>query len=181
MSVPCRLPLVPTASQKLLSQETGSFTHALIGLFHSDPAEPTSRSLIASAVLLMMPKNTSRGNRMATASTLKKSCTVAAANARRNSLDCRMWPSDTSVLVTVVPMFAPIAIGTASSTPSLPVATRPTMIEVDAEEDCTRIVPRMPMHRAAMGLPAAENRRSVVSSPMILMPDSSDDTPTRNA
>ncbi len=91
-----------------------------------------------------------------------------------------MWPSDTSVLVTVVPMLAPMIIGTASSTPSAPEATRPTITDVDAEDDWTRTVPRMPMHSAAIGLSAAENRRSWVSSPMILMPDSSDDTPTRN-
>ena len=53
------------------------------------------------------------------------------------------------------------------------------MTEVLAEEDCTSTVPRTPTHSAAIGLVTAEKRASWVSSPMILMPASSDDTPTR--
>ena len=51
--------------------------------------------------------------------------------------------------------------------------------EVEADDDWTRTVPRIPMQSAAIGLEAAENNRSCVSSPMILMPVSSDETPTR--
>jgi len=86
-----------------------------------------------------------------------------------------MCPSDTSVFVTVVPMLAPITIGTASSTPITPDATRPTMIDVDADDDCTSTVPRMPMHSAAIGFVAAENSRSWVSSPRSRMPASPGD------
>jgi len=91
-----------------------------------------------------------------------------------------MWPSETSVFVTVVPMFAPMTIGTAASTLSAPEATSPTITEVEADDDWTRTVPRIPMQSAAIGLEAAENNCSCVSSPMILMPVSSDETPTRN-
>jgi len=87
MSTPCTLPDAPTASQKSLIQDTGSLTQAFTGLFHSVPADPTSCSLNHSAGRLITPNNNSAGSRMTTASTLKKSCTVAAANARRNSFE----------------------------------------------------------------------------------------------
>ncbi len=83
------------------------------------------------------------------------------------------------MFVTVVPMLAPMIIGTASSIFSALAATRPTMTEVLADDDCTRIVPRMPMNSPASGFETVENSRSWVSAPIILMPVSSDDTPTR--
>lgn len=179
MRLPSRLFCAPSAVQALSSQPTGSFTQAFTGLFHSLPAEPTSSSLSDSAIRLTVPKSTSIGSRISTASTLKKSCTVAAANARLNSAECRTWPSDTSVFVTVVPMLAPMIMGTASSTPTTPAATRPTITEVLADEDWTSTVPRIPTHRPAIGFVTAENSCSWVSAPMISMPASSEETPTR--
>ncbi len=111
---------------------------------------------------------------------LKKSCTVAVAKARRNSSPRRTWPSDTSVLVTVVPMLAPITIGTAASTVRAPDATRPTMIDVVADDDCTRMVATIPTHRAASGLETREKRSSCTSPLMRPIPCSRQVTPMRN-
>ena len=57
--------------------------------------------------------------------------------------------NDTSVAVIDVPMLHPMIIGMAWVTVSeVPVGddapTRPTTIEVDVEDDCTRTVTRMP-------------------------------------
>ena len=49
------------------------------------------------------------------------------------SLSC-IWVKETIVLVTLVPMFAPMIIGIAVFTGTF-AATRPTMMEVDVEED----------------------------------------------
>ena len=57
----------------------------------------------------------SSGSKIATAITLKKSCMVAAVNASRNSSLRRTEPRATMVLVTVVPMLAPMIIGTAAA------------------------------------------------------------------
>ena len=53
---------------------------------------------------------------MSTDSQLNISCTVAPAKARRNSLRSAACASETMVLVTDVPMLAPITIGMAGST-----------------------------------------------------------------
>ena len=50
-----------------------------------------------------------------------------------SSLSC-ICVKDTMVLVTLVPMFAPMIIGIAVFTGTF-AATRPTMMEVDVEED----------------------------------------------
>ena len=50
-----------------------------------------------------------------------------------SSLSC-IWVKETMVLVTLVPMFAPIIIGIAVFTGTL-AATSPTMMEVEVEED----------------------------------------------
>lgn len=65
-----------------------------------------------------LPVATSSGNRTMTASQLNMSWMVAAAKARRNSRRSEAWPRDTTVLVTDVPMLAPITIGMASRTRS---------------------------------------------------------------
>ena len=82
--------------------------------------------------------------------------------------------------MTVVPMLAPITIGTAWPKPSAPEATRPTMTEVLADDDCTSTVPSSPTNSPASGFWTLENRLSWVSAPRSLMPVSSDETPTRN-
>ena len=53
------------------------------------------------------------GKNIKTAIRLKKSCIVAAENALLNSSPFVICPNDINVLVTVVPMFAPITIKTA--------------------------------------------------------------------
>ena len=76
-------------------------------------------------------------------------------------------------------MLAPMIMGTAWSTPSAPDATSPTITDVLADDDWTSTVPKIPTQRPAIGLLTAENKRSWVSAPMILMPASSEETPTR--
>ena len=71
--VPSTLPDAPIASPRSFSQPTGSFTHFLIGLFHSLPAEPTSCSLIFSAEFDKTLVANSIGKTMDTAIKLKKS------------------------------------------------------------------------------------------------------------
>ena len=180
MTTPSAVPSRPRDDSRSSIQPTGVFTHSLNGLFHSDPEAPTSRSVSQPAALESTPVSNSIGRRMATANTLKKSCTVAVAKARRNSSERRALPRETSVFVTVVPMLAPMIIGTAMSMSIAPAATSPTITDVDADEDWTSTVPRMPMHNPAIGLETLENSCSWVSWPMTLMPCSSDDTPTRN-
>lgn len=63
-----------------------------------------------------LPVRTSRGRRTMTASQLNMSWTVAPANARRKSPTSVIWPMETSVFVTEVPMLAPITIGIACLT-----------------------------------------------------------------
>ena len=64
----------------------------------------------------VIPEATSRGRRINTESQLKQSWTVAPAKARLKSFLLVIWPIDTIVLVTDVPMLAPITIGMASFT-----------------------------------------------------------------
>merc|ERR1712165_424579 len=54
------------------------------------------------------------------------------------------------MLVTLVPMFAPIIIGMAVRT-GAPADTSPTMMEVEVEEDCTRTVTRTPIINPTTG------------------------------
>ena len=117
---------------------------------------------------------------MITAMTLKKSCIVAPAKARLNSSLLRIDPSDTIVLVIVVPMLAPRIIGTAASTVSVPEPTSPTIVDVEADEDCTRTVARIPANSPATGLSTLSRSPSWKSAPSALIPASSDATPTRN-
>ena len=64
----------------------------------------------------VVPEATSRGRRINTESQLKQSWTVAPAKARLKSFLLVICPIDTIVLVTEVPMLAPITIGMASFT-----------------------------------------------------------------
>ncbi len=83
------------------------------------------------------------------------------------------------MLVTVVPMLAPMIMGTASGTAKVPDPTRPTMVAVLTDEDCTRTVARMPTNNPATGLVTPSKSESVKSAPKLLIPDSSALTPTR--
>ena len=73
----------------------------------------------------------------------RKALTVARLNSSRRVT----WPNATSVLVTVVPMFAPMMIGMALPAVITWLATMPITIEVVVDEDCIMLVARMPMNR----------------------------------
>ena len=92
-------------------------------------------SAIHSEILVRKPVASSRGSITATLQTLKKSCIVAPAKANRNSFVRRRNPSEARVLVTVVPMLAPMIIGTASSSDSDPAPTSPTIVDVVTDDD----------------------------------------------
>ena len=79
------------------------------------------------------------------------SCTDEAAKARRNSALRVMWPSETSLAVTVVPMLAPMTMKMALRTPMASAATIPIMMLVVVDELCTMVVARMPMNRPING------------------------------
>jgi hypothetical protein len=76
-----------------------------------------------------------------------------------------MCANETKVLVTEVPMFAPIIIGTAEPNDSVPEPTIPTITEVVVEEDWTRTVPRIPIASATSGFAVAVNKASDSSVP----------------
>ena len=59
-------------------------------------------------------------------------------------------------MVTVVPMFAPITIGTAVSMDRTPAPTSPTMVAVVTDDDWTRTVAKTPAARPAIGLATEE-------------------------
>ena len=83
------------------------------------------------------------------------------------------------MLVTVVPMLAPMIIGTAASTPNKPVPTRPTIVDVVTDDDCASTVASTPTHNPATGFVTLENSSSWMSLPRPLMPPSSSETPIR--
>ena len=76
----------------------------------------------------------SSGKKRETDSKLKKSWTVAPAKAFLNSCFRLMRPSETMIFVTVVPILAPITIGTAQRMGKEPLATSPTNMDVVHEE-----------------------------------------------
>ena len=86
----------------------------------------------------------------------------------------------TSVFVTVVPMLAPMIIGTAASTLMVPAATSPTIVDVDTEDDWTSTVASTPTKRPARGLLTLSKSCSSTPLPRPLIPASSTDPPTRN-
>ena len=63
-----------------------------------------------------LPVTISTGNKITTHNKLNMSWTVAPAKARRNWFLSAIWPIATMVLVTDVPIFAPIVIGMAVRT-----------------------------------------------------------------
>jgi len=70
------------------------------------------------------------------------------------------------VLVTVVPMFAPIIIGTAFLMFSVPAAISPTMVDVVKDEDWTTAVERSPTANPTMGLAVFWIKASATPFPM---------------
>ena len=107
------------------------------------------------------------------------SWTVAAAKALLKSSPRRRYPREARMLVTVVPMLAPMIIGTASSIPTTLLATRPTITEVDTDEDWTSTVARRPTNRPPIGLETPWKRPSTKSLPSVLNPPLSSSTPVR--
>ena len=109
----------------------------LIGLSGFVAVKPVAKmnSVPSSAILVINPVMRSRGNKIITTITLKKSCIVEAANALLNSCSLRTCPKDTSVFVTVVPMLAPMTIGIAYSRLKTPLPTNPTIVDVVTDED----------------------------------------------
>lgn len=92
-----------------------------------------------------------------------------------------MCPNETMVLVTVVPMFAPMIIGTALAIgkASPGAATSPTMSAVDTEELCTMVVARMPTISPMNGFSVAAKKLSSNPPPSDLKPSPKPFTPTR--
>ena len=78
-------------------------------------------------------------------------------------------PRLTKVLVTVVPMFAPMSIGMAVAI-GRPPAHRPTMIEVTVLEDWISAVASRPIIKATSGFEAKENSSSAWPPVAILNP-----------
>ena len=76
---------------------------------------------------------------------------MEAAKDRRNSAERLILASETSVLVTEVPMLAPMIMGMALATVRALLPTSPTTMEVVLEELWTTEVDRMPMKRPTMG------------------------------
>ena len=89
--------------------------------------------------------------RMITASQLNMSWTVAHAKALLNSSLSAICVKETIVLVTEVPMLAPMIIGMAVFTGTF-AATNPTMMEVDVELDWTKTVTSTPIITPTTGL-----------------------------
>ena len=87
----------------------GSVT-SLMGLASRVPPTPWKAFIMPIDISSRIPVPTSRGKRMSSTMMLKKSWTVAAANARWYSEVWRMWPSETMVFVTVVPTLAPMTM-----------------------------------------------------------------------
>ena len=82
---------------------------------------------------------------------LKISCTIAAGNALENSLSTEKCPKEATRHVIVVPILAPMIIGTALDTVNVPAATKPTVIEVVTELDCIIAVANIPINRPVKG------------------------------
>ena len=79
-----------------------------------------------------------------------------------------IWVIETMVLVTDVPMLAPMTMGMALATFKAPPATRPTTMAVVEEEDWMIEVERIPINSPTSGLVVVAIRVSAKPSPNIL-------------
>jgi hypothetical protein len=109
------------------------------------------------------------GNRTKTDRKLKKSWTIEAENERLNSTDLFMLARETRVLVTEVPILAPMMIGMAVGTVRAPPPTRPTTMDVVVEELWMTDVVKMPMNRPTKGLEVPLMRLSEKPLPNIFI------------
>ena len=71
-------------------------------------------------------------------------------------------------------------MGTASLVLTTPLATKPTMTEVETEEDWTKTVAKSPTKSPPMGFETPLNKPSTRSLPRLLNPPPSNSTPVRN-
>ena len=117
-----------------LISPTAGLVAVFIGLVNFIPPASMKSPAKNVADFCKKPVASSSGNIMATQMRLKKSCIVPPAKARRNSSFLVICPSETRRQVTVVPILAPIIIGTALLMVMMPEATMPTTIEVVVEE-----------------------------------------------
>ena len=86
----------------------------------------------------------------------------------------------TMVLVTEVPMLAPITMNTAEFTESSFAPTREMMMEVVVDEDCTSTVARMPIMTPLMGLSTTSNILAESLPPSSLNPVPMTESTSRN-
>jgi len=77
---------------------------------------------------------------------------MAAENARLNSLLRLICGRDARVLVTEVPMLAPMIIGMADDVSKTPPATMPTTIQVVDDDDWIIEVDKIPIKKPTIGL-----------------------------
>ena len=77
---------------------------------------------------------------------------MEAAKERRNSAERLIWASETRILVTDVPILAPITMGMALVIFITPLPTIPTTIDVVEEELCIIEVAKIPIKRPTKGL-----------------------------
>ena len=80
-----------------------------------------------------------------------------------------MWPAETSVFVTLVPILAPMITGMAVDTSSAPAATIATVIDVVVDELCTRLVASTPMKSPTNGFAVVMSNRSANPLPNSLI------------
>ena len=102
-------------------------------------------------VVIVWGMHTSMVKMMRTVHQLNMSWTVAAEKARWNSSLLPICVIATKVLVTEVPILAPISMGMAIWM-SMPAPMAATMMEVKVEELWTRTVPKMPIINPITGL-----------------------------
>ena len=116
-----------------------------------DPLVSPKVATIAPVIFSKYPVHTSTVTRVITDSQLNMSWTVAQAKALLNSSLSDIWVKETMVLVTEVPMLAPMIMGMAVLT-GTSAATKPTMMVVEVELDWTRTVTRTPIITPTTGL-----------------------------
>mmetsp|Transcript_5006 Transcript_5006/g.10059 ORF Transcript_5006/g.10059 Transcript_5006/m.10059 type:complete len:208 (-) Transcript_5006:166-789(-) len=140
----------------------------LRGPFHLSPSRTSAFFTIARVKAMRYFVIHSIGRSTRTAKRLKQSCTVAAAKANLSSSAFPRKPMDTIVLVTEVPMLAPMMMKIAILTSRTLAPTRDTTIEVVVELDWTKTVAIIPMHKPAIGFSTPPIRLPVLQEPTIL-------------
>ena len=149
---------------------TTGFTAAFKGLKACTPPNPSKICSVLVAKYSNTWVDSSNGSSTTTERRLNRSWRMAPLKARSNSLLREMCPNDTSVLVTDVPIFAPMTIGIADRKGTTPAATIPTKIEVVKDELWTKLVVRMPTNNPMNGFAVVEISTSANPRPNNLNP-----------